>query len=124
MEKRHQKEIKFMQREINRIRDEEQYKSLFNNISVGEHLNTYTHRKIKQRQSESMFKNNNMNNGTPILKDGSILNKDKSMNYSSQKHFISHQKAMSISNNSLNSNIMIPITNSNKKTATTLRKMK
>lgn len=60
MERRHQKEIKL------------QYMNMFNNVSEGDHLNTYTHRKMKK--GEKLFKGSGnhghvksgQNNGTPI----------------------------------------------------------
>ena len=63
-EKRHHKELKFMQREIKRIKEsEDNLNAHFHNISTGEHLNTYTHR--KGVQGEQIEKQNSQNR-TPI----------------------------------------------------------
>ena len=63
IEQRHQKEIKLMQNEFNRMRDEENNKNNFSKIASGEHLNTFTHRKLVQ--GESIFKHNK-SNATPM----------------------------------------------------------
>ena len=94
MEQSYQKEIKVMQTEITRVRDDDQYKSIMSNFNTNEHMNTYTHRKMKSSS----------NNG-------------------SQKQFISHGKAMSISNNSINHNIIMPGSHTTKKKGGSIRKM-
>lgn len=111
MEINHQNELIFMQKELNRMKEEEQNQNAFSNIASGsEHLNTYTQRKINK--VDNIFKSKS-NNATPI-----------SINYNSQKHFISQHKVMSISNNSLGNNIMMTGPQSTKKKATSIRKLK
>ena len=64
LEKKHQKEVKFMQREIKRIKENDETQiNQFNNISSGEHLNTYTQRKLIQGDQMDM---KNQPNITPI----------------------------------------------------------
>lgn len=110
MEDRHQNEMRFMQNEIMKFRDEDQYKSMNNNPNlVGEQSNTFTHRKLKH--TDKVFKGVS-NNGTPI-----------SMSYNSQKQFVSHKKAMSISSSAVSNNIALPGPQSTKK-KTTIRKIK
>ena len=111
MEIKYQKEIESLQNEINKMRDDDQYRSLFNNITVGDNFNTQTHRKMNK--GENIFKTNHNNNGTPI-----------SINYNSQKHLITHKKAMSISSNAIANNIKIPGSHSTKKKTTNVRKIK
>ena len=106
MDNRHQNEMKFLQNEINRFRDDEQYKSNSTNAPPGDHSSTYTHRKLKG--TEAIFKPISIShNGTPI-----------SINYNSQKHFVTNKKVMSINSNSVvGGNVVIPGPQSTKKKA-------
>lgn len=54
LEIRYQKELNFMQSEMTKMREDEQSKTALNNINIGEHLNTYTQRKMTH--GENMFK--------------------------------------------------------------------
>lgn len=112
LEDNYQKELKFMQKEVSRFQDDNhRYKNQAHNISTGgEHLTTYTHRKVKQ--GDGIFKSKS-NNATPIA-----------INYNSQKHFISQQKVMSISNNSMGGGILNPGPQSTKKKTQNVRKLK
>lgn len=110
MEERHQSEMRFLQNEIMKFREDDQYKSISNNLNMlGDQSNTFTHRKLKH--TDKVFKGIS-SNGTPI-----------SMSYNSQKQFVSHQKAMSISSSVGNNNIAFPGAQSSKK-KTTIRKIK
>jgi hypothetical protein len=117
MENKHQSEKKFMQIEINRYRDDEQYKSNFTYVPQGDHSNTYTHRKLigkdATKGTEAVFKPTS-NSGTPI-----------SINYNSQKQFVSHNKVMSITGNSaVGANIVVPTGAQSTKKKGEIRKIK
>jgi hypothetical protein len=96
MEIRHQSEMRFLQKEINRFKEDEQNRISFsNNLSASnaDHLNTYSNRHTKN--SDNILKSS-QNSAIPI-----------SIKYNSQKHLVSHQKAMSISSNSLSGNVIL-----------------
>lgn len=64
IELRHQKEMRSMQKEINKLQDDDQYKNLFNNITVADNLNTYTHRKMIKPERKSKVVSSKMNPGS------------------------------------------------------------
>lgn len=116
MENKYQSEKKFMQIEINRYRDDEQYKSNFTYVPQGDHSNTYTHRKLigkdATKGTEAVFRPTS-NSGTPI-----------SINYNSQKQFVSHNKVMSITSNSVAGANIVPLGTQSTKKKGEVRKIK
>jgi len=56
MEMLHQKEMKFMQQEISKIKEDDHYRTIFNKALTGEHLTTNTNRKIQQNNISAHHK--------------------------------------------------------------------
>lgn len=48
IEKSYQREIKLMQNEIHKVKEDDQHRSIMQSFGDGEHLNTYTHRRLNQ----------------------------------------------------------------------------
>lgn len=106
VEKTYLKEIDRLKGEIDKWKEDNQYKSMFN--QVNENLATYTQRKISQK--EKTFK--------PISKNGTPI----SLNYDSHKNFKLQKKVMSIWSSTNWGKISFPDSKTSKKKIKKIKK--